>query len=130
MNAADIREGDTAGLCLLIGSYGLIGITKERGRYFLVMRAHEGGKGADSELARVPYDTAEVRFRAEVRFEGSVGEVRFFCGKNGEWEPLGDVHRMSFTLDHFVGCRFGLYLYAAKETGGSASFSAFEYIRD
>ena len=130
VNAEDMRDGDVAGLCLLIGSYGLIGITKESGEYFLVMRAREGGKGADRELARVPYDTAEVRFRAVVRFEGSAGEVRFFYGKNGEWEPLGDVHRMSFTLDHFVGCRFGLYLYATKETGGRASFSAFEYIRD
>nr|MCR5166175.1 acetyl xylan esterase [Oscillospiraceae bacterium] len=127
VNAADIREGDTAGLCLLIGSYGLIGITKEKGEYFLVMRAREKGSGDDAELARVPFAGSVVRFRAEVRFEGGSGEVRFFYDMNGIWEPLGGAHSMRFTLDHFVGCRFGLFLYATKETGGSASFSGFEY---
>ncbi|MBQ4312063.1 MAG: acetyl xylan esterase, partial [Oscillospiraceae bacterium] len=126
-DASDIREGDTAGLCLLIGSYGLIGITKENGEYYLVMRAREKGSGDDAELARVPFAESKVRLSAKVRFEGGSGEVRFFYDMNGIWEPLGGAHKMSFTLDHFVGCRFGLYLYATKETGGSASFSGFEY---
>lgn len=130
VDASDIREGDTAGLCLLIGSYGLIGITKEKGEYFLVMRAREKGSGDDAELSRVPFAGSMVRMSAKVSFEGGSGEVRFFYDMNGTWEPLGGAHKMNFTLDHFVGCRFGLYLYATKETGGSASFGSFEYIAD
>ena len=34
---------------------------------------------------------------------------------------------MAFALDHFTGCRFGLFLYAAEETGGSAAFREFTY---
>ena len=44
VDAGDLREGDTAGLCLLIGSYGLIGITRERDGQYLMMKAREVGE--------------------------------------------------------------------------------------
>ena len=128
VDAAALNDGDTAGLCLLIGSYGLIGITKDGGRYFLTMRARDTGKGDDIERARKPFAGTKVRFRAAVGFEGMEGKVQFLWQNGGEWESLGGVHGMQFSLDHFVGCRFGLFMYSQKETGGKAAFSQFEYI--
>ena len=133
VDASDLREGDTAGLCLLIGSYGLIGITREADGYALVMRAREPRERGSSEEkketepARIPLHEKTARLRAEVRFDGFLGEVRFSWWNGEAWEPLGPAHTMVYTLDHFTGCRFGLFLYAAKETGGSAAFSAFRY---
>ena len=133
VDAGDLRNGDTAGLCLLIGSYGLIGITREEDRYELVMKAREPRERGsreekeEKELARIPLNEKTARLRAEVRFEGFRGEVLFYWLNGEAWEPLGPVHTMGFALDHFTGCRFGLYLYAAKETGGSAAFSDFRY---
>ena len=66
-----------------------------------------------------------ARFRAEVSFEGFRGSVRFPFLKGEAWELIGPAHEMQFRLDHFVGCRFGLYLYATRETGGSAAFRKF-----
>jgi len=133
VDAEDLREGDTAGLCLLIGSYGLIGVTREADGYYLVMRAREPRERGsreekeEKELARIPLNEKTARLRAEVRFEGFRGEVLFYRLKGEAWESLGPVHTMMFALDHFTGCRFGLYLYSAKETGGSAAFSEFRY---
>lgn len=127
VSAAGLRPGDTAGLCLLIGSYGLIGVTRDGDRLFLVMKGRRPGEQEEKEYARIPWDREDVRFRAAVRFSGTAGEVQFSCADGPAWKPLGPVHPMRFTLDHFTGCRFGLYLYAAEETGGSAAFRRFTY---
>lgn len=130
VDASGINSGDTAGLCLLIGTYGLAGITRENDKYYLVMRARDTGKGNEKELAKIPFAESRVRLRAEVGFIGGTGEVQFMWDNNGSWEELGSVHKMSFTLDHFVGCRFGLYMYSTEVKGGIASFEDFEYIVD
>ena len=129
VNAEEIREGDVAGLCLLIGSYSLAGITREADGRALVMKAREAGQKEERELFRIPWHEKTARLRAEVRFEGMKGIVRFFCLKNGRREPLGPAHEMAFLLDHFAGCRFGLFLYATRETGGSAAFRRFRISR-
>ena len=55
-------------------------------------------------------------------------EARCYCRvNNGDWLPIGSVHKLYFKLDHFTGCRFGLFCYAVKETGGSACFREFLY---
>lgn len=127
VDASAIRPGDTAGLCLLIGSYGLAGITRDAGGVALVMKARKPGEKEEKEYARIPWDRAEVRLRANVRFAGLKGEVQFEYRDAAGWKPLGPVHPMAFALDHFTGCRFGLFLYAAEETGGSAAFREFTY---
>ena len=127
VHAEDIRNGDTTGLCLLIGSYGLIGITKDNDGLHLVMRAREIGSKEEKEQARISIDSTEVRLRADVVFNGMIGEVQFSYESSGKWEKLGGIHKMSFALDHFTGARFGLFMYSAEEFGGRASFSDFVY---
>lgn len=45
----------------------------------------------------------------------------------GAWKQIGITQKLYFKLDHFTGCRFGLFVYATKETGGQAGFAAFRY---
>ena len=54
--------------------------------------------------------------------------MRFYYRAGEQWEQLGPAHTMRFALDHFTGCRFGLFLYSTRETGGKAAFSRFRYI--
>jgi len=88
------------------------------------------GEKEEQEHARIPLGEKKVRLRAEVRFEGPAGIVRFFCQKGNEWIQAGPAHTMHFRLDHFTGCRFGLYCYSTQETGGSADFSCFRISRE
>ncbi len=127
--AGQIRDGDVAGLCLLIGSYALIGVTRENGRYFLVMKARDFGAAEETEHARIPLPGPQVRLKASVAFEGMEGVAKLFCRTEHGWEQLGPEHRMRFALDHFSGCRFGLFLYSPREAGGTASFRDFEYTK-
>ena len=128
VDAEAAKPGDVAGLCLLIGSYGLIGLTREAEEFFLVMKARRRGEQEEREYARIPWGSGKARLRADVRFAGHEGHVQFACQEGQEWKPLGPVHPMAFALDHFTGCRFGLFLYAAAEAGGSAAFSRFRYL--
>ena len=127
VSAEDLRSGDVAGLCLLIGSYGLIGVSRNADGYALVMKARKPRKKEEREYARIPWNKKEARLRAKVRFAGHEGKVCFEYLDSSEWKPLGPEHTMAFALDHFTGARFGLFLYATEETGGSASFSRFTY---
>ncbi|MBR3332660.1 MAG: family 43 glycosylhydrolase [Clostridia bacterium] len=127
VNAEDLRSGDVAGLCLLIGSYGLIGIKRSADGYALVMKARKPREKEEREYARIPWNKKEARLRAKVRFTGLEGKGYFEFLDGSEWKPLGPEHTMTFALDHFTGARFGLFLYATEETGGSASFSRFTY---
>ena len=77
----------------------------------------------------MPLQRSEIRLKAEVHFTGMTGEVQFLYHMNDAWIPFGPIHRMQFALDHFAGCRFGLFLYAVKRTGGRAAFSDFIYRR-
>ncbi|MBR3642741.1 MAG: family 43 glycosylhydrolase, partial [Parasporobacterium sp.] len=145
VDAGSIKNGDVTGLCLLVSSYAFIGITREEESFFLVMKARNTpGKRPDTakedgqllrettegetEFARIPLAETQARLRADVRFTGIMGEVQFSYLKNGSRKPLGCPHKMYFTLEHFTGCRFGLFLYASKMTGGKSSFRDFVYI--
>ena len=127
VDVSSVRPGDTAGLCVLIGSYGLIGLTREMDGYALVMKARKHGEKEEREYARLPWEKSEVRLRASVRFPGHEGFVRFEYLSGQDWKPLGPEHPLAYALDHFTGARFALFLYATKETGGEAAFTRFTY---
>lgn len=149
VDALGLKEGDYAGICALQGCYGMAAVTKRNGEFVIVMHTREAeddslmAMEADCEegtewevvkLSELAQDDAAVRLRAEVDFIEMKDEVRFFyqtgCNE-GEtvWKQIGPVHKLYFKLDHFTGCRFGLFAYATKEIGGTAAFRAFEYYK-
>ncbi len=137
LNGAELNDGDYAGLCLLISTYGLIALTKEDGRYFLVMRARVPedtsmmGNLVDddpgTEFARIPVDGPVVTLKAKCDFVDNRDTCEFYYQSGEQWVKLGVTHKMFYKLDHFMGCRFGLFLFSTKETGGTAEFSRFQY---
>ena len=67
-------------------------------------------------------ESHQMDFRLEADFCNMKDEARCYYRVNkGDWLPIGNVHKLYFKMDHFTGCRFGLFCYAAEETGGSAS---------
>lgn len=137
IDASCLLEGDYAGLCALQGCYGMAAVTKREGCLWAVMKIRraengslEGMEADDSpgeELGCIPLEQSLVRFRAEADFWYGRDEVRFVYYDSGIPKPLGSIHKLYFKMDHFTGCRFGLFLYATKQTGGKAAFSNFQY---
>lgn len=141
----ELRDGDFAGLCTLQGDYGFIALTKEAGQTYLVMaekkptEGYAGMGSVDREpakiVAKIPVEIDTVTFRAECDFTQKMDTAEFFykteeCMETKEFTKLGETHKLYFKLDHFVGCRFGLFLFSTKETGGVAEFSRFRYFAE
>lgn len=149
VDGSGLKDGDYAGICALQGCYGLIALTKESGQYYLVMMAKElnpeediwgepgGDKKPGQEYARIPVASHEVTLKVHGNFDNRIDIADFYYqeGKvdnhpilnNGPWKKLGISHKLYFRLDHFVGCRVGLFLFSTKETGGYADFEKFIY---
>lgn len=137
VDGSSLNEGDYAGLCFLISSYGFIALTKEDGRYYLVMKARTApdtsifGNLIDDEpgeeLARVPVSSEIVTLKACGNFIRKKDECTFYYLDGNEWRPLGITHRLVWKMDHFVGARVGLFLYSTRRIGGVADFSSFKY---
>jgi len=137
VDGSNLKEGDYAGICVLQGSYGAIALTKINGNYYLEMLNRSAeyevtmGCVKDNEPAikhaTILLDNPVITLKIEVDFENLKDEARFSYRENNQWKPLGIVHQLHFKLDHFTGCRFGLFLYSTKKIGGMADFLNFEY---
>lgn len=138
VDGSGLREGDCAGLCALQGCYGMIGITRTLNSYYLVVivRAQQDGAAG----GKIAQDYMPGRVLDRIALPGPVARVRIsanftdmadtaeFAWKNGRhWETVGEKHKLYFRLDHFVGCRFALAVYATQESGGEAVFTDFVY---
>lgn len=137
VDASDIKDGDYAGICALQGCYGMIAITREKDQYYLVMKGKEAkdssifGEKYDAsegtEYAKIPMDFCKARLKVVAEFMNQKDEASFYYERDGQWIPLGIVQKLYFKMDHFTGCRFGLFYYATREVGGRARFQEFVY---
>ena len=129
-----LKEGDYAGICALQGCYGIVAVVRRNGANFVVMRSALLPEAGDSQsyMAEKEWEAAriagnQVRLRAEADFGPEKDQVRFYYRAAEEWKKIGETHQLFYRLDHFTGCRFGLFLYATEEKGGRAGFSDFVY---
>lgn len=141
LDGSELKDGDYAGLCTLQGEYGFIALTREEGTLYLVMAeknaaGQPAGMGSvDTEpgniVEKLPIAENKVILRAVCEFAPGKDTAEFFFreedGQTAVFQKLGPTHKLFFRLDHFTGCRFGLFLFSTKESGGTAEFSKFRF---
>jgi beta-xylosidase len=140
VDGSRLGEGDYAGICALQGRYGMVALAREGGKTYLVMKANPGpaiyamGKTLDkepgTEFAKIPWPAETAELKVRMNFEAMADEAEFFYLADCGWKKIGISHKLHFGLDHFVGARFGLFMYSTVAPGGTASFSRFIYKRD
>lgn len=125
-----LNDGDYAGICALQGCYGMAAVTKRAGQYYIVMcrrKAMEPDPAAEEEMACIMAAGGIVRLRVKADFTDGLDEARFFFLDRGAWRQIGPVQKLYFKMDHFTGCRFGLFVCATKTAGGEGKFMDFVY---
>jgi beta-xylosidase-like protein len=115
----------------------MIAITKEDGRHHLVMKGKPGkanntmGQTCDKkpgkEYARILLSGTNATLKVQVCFDDITDEATFYYLDDTGWKKIGINQKLYFGLDHFVGCRFGLFAYSTKKIGGQASSKHFVY---
>ena len=124
IDVSNLKDGDFAGLALLQKNYGLVGVKSDGGTNFIVMVSAENHSPA--EVERVPLTQANVFLKAECDFKNRADKAHFFYSLDGKsWIAIGSQLKMSYTLPHFMGYRFGLFNFATKTPGGYADFDYF-----
>lgn len=123
LDASNLNDGDYAGLCVLQGAYGFVGVHNENGKLFLEMHSNESMDVQmmsytyqESVKEKIELKDSTVRLYFDADFDNMNDTVRF---------NLGPSHNMYFKLDHFSGNRVGLFIYSTKKAGGSATFTHF-----
>ena len=125
LDVSNMKDGDFAGLCMLQKNYGIVGVQINDGDRSIVMI--NASTGNAEVVQNVPLTQDVVYFKAECDFTDKRDLCYFFYGLDGKtWTSIGTPLKMSYTLPHFMGYRFGLFNYATKAAGGYADFDYFD----
>ncbi len=73
-------------------------------------------------------NTDKLTLKATFFLEHAKENVQFsyFDEEAGKYVDFGELVKLRYTLDQFVGVRFALFCYSTKKAGGSATFKDFE----
>ncbi|PTB93082.1 glycoside hydrolase [Marivirga lumbricoides] len=124
LDVSNMKEGDFAGLCLLQKEFGLVGVKFENGTKKIVMVS--AVDNTSRELESVPLNQNHVYLKAECNFKDKTDTAGFYYSLDREkWTAIGSPLKMTYTLPHFMGYRFGLFNYATKNVGGFVDFDYF-----
>ncbi len=136
VDVTGLQEGDVAGLCALQGGYGLVGVTRREGQNYVIMMSHPAEDDslqapqqapASQEWEAYPVEGDTIRLKVEASFANMTDEAKFYYRDGYRFKKIGITHKLYFKMDHFTGCRFGLFIYSTKQSGGKAGFSEFVY---
>ena len=124
VDVSHLKDGDYAGLVLLQKDYGFVGVHSEGGTNFIAMVSAESGLPVES--TRVPLTQPAVFLRADCDFNNRADKASFYYSLDGKsWTAIGGTLKMSYSLAHFMGYRFGLFNFATKTPGGYVDFDFF-----
>ncbi|MDM8161539.1 family 43 glycosylhydrolase [Labilibaculum sp. K2S] len=124
LDVSNMKDGDFAGLALLQKKYGLVGVKNENGAKKLVMVSAQTNKPV--EIESLPFEQEIVYLKAECDFKERKDLAEFYYSFDGEnWKKIGVSLKMTYSLAHFMGYRFGLFNYATKMVDGYVDFDYF-----
>ena len=124
IDVSNMKEGDNAGLALLQKNYGWVGVTHENGNNKIVMVLGNGE--GQKKIEEVTLHQKTIYLKASCDFTNKKDVAWFYYSlDNKNWKKIGSELKMSYTLPHFMGYRYGLFNYATKEAGGFVDFDYF-----
>nr|WP_062319715.1 glycoside hydrolase 43 family protein [Halolactibacillus sp. JCM 19043] len=123
----DLAIGDVCGLGILQGAYRYVGLERESDGVALKSVVFREGKEVVTES--VPLASSVVTLKAEVVTENMADYVQFFYRDGHTFIPIGFKEPLTFSLDHFTGARFALFLFSQDMAGGQATFKVFKYVK-
>lgn len=125
LHPEDMKIGDYAGICALMGCFAQLAVTRREDGLYLVYTRRDADTGEIITEAECPLGGVS---RLHARFDFTSDTVQFILADAdaGRLE-FGPPHQLVYRLDHFMGCRVGLFMYSTQEPGGSVRFTGFTY---
>jgi beta-xylosidase len=119
-----MKIGDCAGMVLLQKKYGWIGVQSLKEGMFIVVKTIHDTQPVES--VKIPLQQQRIYLKLLCDFSDRKDLGTFAYSLDGKsWNTIGDKLKMSYTLPHFMGYRFGLFNFATQNIGGYADFDYF-----
>ena len=133
-----MNDGDHAGLSAFQGDYLMAGICKENGKLYSEVSVYTNSSGDVWKLGEEPEKNIHkaelkgntLRVRLSAVFNDDTGDRDVAVAgiyEDDVLKMIPEEHPLRFRLDHFTGCRFGLFNFSKISPGGIAFFS--KYVR-
>lgn len=134
MDFSALNNGDVAGLCILQGCHGFIGIKKENDTCYLFTESKYTNESSPftynydiKHTEKIPVVPEQIRLGFTADFTDTRDIAQFYYyNDDGIKVIIPDSHKMLFKLDHFTGNRTALFLFSEEQTGGKVTFSNFK----
>lgn len=137
LNFAGMNDGDEAGISAFMGCYSYISVEKQNGKYYLTVKGKDLNKAGDDvwkcdapveENYRIEIMQESVRLKMDFDCkDDDYAEYSYDLNLDDRFNKVKGKHLMAFRLDHFCGCRFGLFYFSKEKTGGNVIFANPEY---
>lgn len=127
-----LKAGDHAGLVALQSHFGTISIIKHNNNLSTISMTINDGAGKEHIVEQVAITGNEVFVKIRFDYRNSRDIATFFyrTSLSSQWHSIGERLQMKYTLDHFMGYRFGLFAYATDQSGGIAMFDYVHYYKE
>jgi beta-xylosidase len=123
VDVSGLADGDTAGLIALQKHYGWVGVERRGDSTLLVVEQQPDSEPQRLESIPLASGVTTVHLRVSCDFRQLADIARFAYSVDGlDWKEVGPPLKMRYTLPHFMGYRFGLFVYGTKDLGGQADF--------
>ncbi|NMN35187.1 glycoside hydrolase 43 family protein [Pedobacter sp. SG918] len=120
----NMKVGDCAGMLLLQKKYGWIGVKSLKEGLFVVVTTMSDNQPIES--IKIPLKQQKIYLKLSCDFKDRQDLASFAYSLDGKsWNTVGEKLKMSYTIPHFMGYRFGLFNYATQQIGGHADFDYF-----
>jgi beta-xylosidase len=124
IDVSGMRDGDIAGLIALQRNYGFVGAKLDGGRLSVI--ATRAPRSSDEQIETVSLHQTKLYLRIDCDYRNQADVANFFYSLDGrKWKRIGRTLKMSYTMPHFMGYRFGLFNYATANPGGYVDFDDF-----
>lgn len=124
IDVSHMKNGDITGLSAFSYKYGYVGIKMENNMKKIVM-VNASNNSMPQEIESVNLNADKVYLKIDFNFEGGNRANFYYSIDGSNWYKIGNSLAMEYTLDHFMGYRFGLFNYATKMVGGYVDFDYF-----
>ena len=121
IDVSGMLEGDVCGLAIFQDPYAYIGVKMKDGKKQLVWYRstyEENGSQVQPVEVAGPELTGNVVFLRAIANFGTNKANFYYSTDNTEFTQVGEKMTMRYTLNIFVGNRFGLFNYATQQRGG------------
>jgi beta-xylosidase len=128
LDVSSLTEGDRAGICILQDPYAFLAVEVKDGKRQLVWRQDQLAQNdgfTPAEMTQAIDIDSVIYLRAAATKSTSLTQF-YYSLDNKNYKSIGEQTRLGYNLSIFVGARFGLFCYSAKEnSSGYADFDWF-----